>query len=318
MRLSRPFFAVCVAATIVISAFAQRGGPPSYPTARKGEQVDDYHDMKVADPYRWLEDLDSTETKAWVEAENKLTFEYLNEIPERAAIKTRLTKLWNFERYTPPEKDGPNYFYSKNDGLQNQAVLYTVNSLNGKPRELLDPNKLSTDGTVALAGYNITEDGKLMAYGLAASGSDWNDWRIRDVATGKDLPEVLSWVKFSNASWTPDGKGFYYSRYAEPLDGNKLAAVNEYHKIYFHRAGTPQSEDVLAFAGTEEQKGWTFGGQVTEDGHYLIIWGYPGASADNRIYYKDLTTKDAPVIKLFDDPDRSFGFTPIAMLRTNA
>lgn len=306
MYSSRPFIALCLAATIGTVAFGQRsvgsGGTISYPTARRGDQVDDYHGVKVADPYRWLEDLDSAETKTWVEAENKLTFAYLNQIPERAAIKARLTKLWNYERYTPPEKDGPYYFYSKNDGLQNQSVLYVVNALNGRPRELLDPNKLSSDGTVALGGTSMTEDGKLMAYGLAASGSDWEDWRIRDVATGKDLPETLGWVKFSSASWTKDGKGFYYSRYAEPKDGNKLAAVNEYHKIYFHRAGTSQAEDVLAFAGTDEQKGWTFNGQVTEDGHYLIIWGYPGASAENRIYYKDLTTKDAPVIKLLDQP----------------
>ncbi|HEX8069731.1 MAG TPA: prolyl oligopeptidase family serine peptidase [Pyrinomonadaceae bacterium] len=277
------------------------GKKVAYPVARKGDVVDDYHGTKVPDPYRWLEDLDSPETKAWVEAENKLTFDYLNQIPERAAIKARLTKLWNFERYGVPEQDGGRYFISKNDGLQNQYVLYVADKLNGQPRVLLDPNKLSADGTVALAGTAFTQDGKLMAYGLAASGSDWNEWRVRDVATGNDLPEVLKWVKFSGASWTPDGKGFYYSRYDEPKGGNALAAVNEYHKIYYHRAGTPQTEDKLVFAGTEEQKGWTFNAQVTDDGRYLIIWGYPGASAENRIYYKDLNAADAPVVKLLDD-----------------
>ncbi len=293
--------AIVCGQSAVRSVAPPTGARPAYPMARKSDQIDDFHGTKVADPYRWLEDLDSPETKAWVAAENKLTFDYLNQISERAAIKTRLTKLWNFERYDVPEKNGGRYFFKKNDGLQNQYVLYTVDTLNGQPRVLLDPNKLSTDGTVALASTAITEDGKLMAYGLAASGSDWNEWHVRDVATGNDLPDVLKWVKFSGASWTPDGKGFYYSRYDEPKSGNALAAVNEYHKIYFHRVGTPQTEDTLVFAGTAEQKGWTFNAQVTEDGRYLIISGYPGASAENRIYYKDLMMKDAPVVKLLDD-----------------
>ena len=294
--------AATVLAQRTIRSSSDGSGPKlTYPVAHKGTVVDDYHGTKVADPYRWLEDLDSADTKAWVEAENKLTFDYLNQIPERDAIKARLTRLWNFERYGVPETAGGRYFFSKNDGLQNQYVLYTMDKLDGEPRLLLDPNKLSSDGTVALGGTAFTEDGKLMAYGLAASGSDWEEWHLRDVATGQDLPEVLKWVKFSGASWTPDGRGFYYSRYDEPKGGNALAAVNENHKIYYHRAGTAQADDQLVFAGTEEQKGWTFGGQVTEDGHYLIISGYPGASAENRAYYKDLTRKDAPVVKLLDD-----------------
>ncbi len=297
---------LALAATVLAQRAARssldgNGSKLAYPVAHKGTVVEDYHGTKVADPYRWLEDLDSADTKAWVDAENKLTFDYLNQIPQRDAIKARLTKLWNFERYTVPETAGGHYFFSKNDGLQNQYVLYTMDRLDGEPRLLLDPNKLSADGTVALGGTAFTEDGKLMAYGLAASGSDWEEWHVRDVATGKDLPEVLKWVKFSGASWTPDGQGFYYSRYDEPKGGNALAAVNEHHKVFYHRAGTPQADDQLVFAGTEEQKGWTFGGQVTEDGHYLIISGFPGASAENRVYYKDLTVKDAPVIKLLDD-----------------
>ncbi len=279
------------------------GSRLAYPVARKGDVVDDFRGTKVADPYRWLEDLDSPETKAWVEAENKLTFDYLNQIPVRAAIKARLTKLWNYERYGVPFKEGGRYFYQKNDGLQNQSVLYTVNVLNDQPRVLLDPNQLSPDGTVALAGTAVSEDGKLMAYGLAASGSDWTEWHVRDVETGRDLPDVLKWVKFSGASWTADGRGFFYSRYDEPKQGNKLAAVNEYHKIYFHRIGTPQSDDSLIFAGTEEQKGWTFHGRVTDDGRYLIIFASPGASAENRLYYKDLQAPgtESPVVKLLDD-----------------
>jgi prolyl oligopeptidase len=278
-------------------------GGLSYPVARKVDQVDDYHGVKVADPYRWLEDLDSAETRAWVEAENRLTFDYLGQIPERAAIKERLTKLWNYERYGIPYKEGGRYFYTKNDGLQNQSVLYTVNALEAEPRVLLDPNKLSTDGTVALSGYDITDDGKLMAYALAASGSDWNEIHVRDVETGKDLPDVVKWVKFSDLSWTTDGQGFFYSRYDEPKSGSQLAAVNEYQKLYFHRLGTPQAEDVLVYSSSDEkEKGWLFSGTVSEDGRYLIITASPGSSSENRIYYKDLQQKDAPVVKLLDDP----------------
>ncbi|PYS92139.1 MAG: S9 family peptidase [Acidobacteria bacterium] len=273
----------------------------AYPVAHKTEVVDDFNGTKVADPYRWLEDLDSPETKSWVEAENKLTFDYLNQIPERAAIKTRLTKLWNYERYGVPFKEGGRYFYTKNDGLQNQSVLYTADKLDAAPRVLLDPNKLSTDGTVALAGTSISNDGKLMAYGLAASGSDWNEWHVRDVETGQDTSDVIKWVKFSGASWTADGKGFFYSRYDEPKGGSTLAAANQYHKLYYHRLGMAQAEDQLILVAPEALKEGTINAQVTDDGRYLIIQGDPGASAEDRIYYKDLTMKDAPVVHLLDD-----------------
>jgi prolyl oligopeptidase len=248
------------------------GGGLSYPVARKVDQVDDYHGVKVADPYRWLEDLDSAETRAWVEAENRLTFDYLKQIPERAAIKERLTRLWNYERYGIPYKEGGRYFYTKNDGLQNQSVLYTVPALEAEPRVLLDPNKLSADGTVALSGYDITDDGKLIAYALAASGSDWNEIHVRDVETGKDLPDVVKWVKFSDLSWTTDGRGFFYSRYDEPKSGSQLAAVNEHQKLYYHKLGTPQAEDVLVYASSDEkEKGWLFSGSVTEDGRVALL-----------------------------------------------
>ncbi len=283
------------------SGTSATGDKLAYPVARKSEQVDDYNGTKVADPYRWLEDLDAPETKAWVAAENKLTFDYLQQIPERAALKARLTKLWNYERYSIPEQAGGRYFFAKNDGLQNQSVLYTADKLDAPPRVLLDPNKLSTDGTVALAGTTITEDGKLMAYGLAASGSDWSEWHVRDVATGQDLPDLIKFVKFSGASWTKDGKGFFYSRYDEPKPGSTLATVNEYHKMYYHRLGTPQTDDQFIYAAPEALKKGTINGQVTDDGRYLIINGSPGASAENRIYYRDLQQPAAPVVKLLDD-----------------
>ena len=197
-----------------------------YPFTRTTNQVDYYGSVAVRDPYRWLEDDNSPETKKWVEAENKVTFSYLAKIPQHDAIRQRLTKLWNFERYGRPFKEGGRYFFSKNDGLQNQSVLYTMSSLDAEPRELLDPNTLSTDGTVALAGLSISDDGRLMAYGLSASGSDWEEWKVRDVETGKDLGDDLKWVKFSGASWTKDGQGFFYSRYDEPTEAAKLTKVN--------------------------------------------------------------------------------------------
>jgi prolyl oligopeptidase len=294
--------------------------PLVYPKARKSAQVDDYHGTRVADPYRWLEELDTDETKAWVEAQNQLTFSYLNEIPERARIKERLTKLWNYERYSAPFKRGGRYFYTKNDGLQNQAVFYVTESLEAAPRVLLDPNKLSADGTVALSGLSISDDGKWMAYSLSASGSDWQEWRVRNIDTGGDLPDLLKWVKFSDATWTPDGKGFYYSRYDEPKGEDTLKAVNYFQKLFYHRIGTPQTEDKLVYE-RPDQKEWGFGAGVTEDGRYLLINVWQGTDPRNRLYYKDLTAPDAPVVKLLDDFDALYSFIsndgPVFWLQTN-
>jgi len=278
----------------------------NYPPARKSDQTDDYHGVKVADPYRWLEDLDSAETRAWVEAENKLAFGFLESIPERTAIKDRLTKLWNYEKYGIPFKEGNRYFYTRNSGLQNQAVLYTVNALNAQPQQVLDPNTLSADGTVALSGMQVSPDGKLLAYSLSASGSDWQEWKVRDVATGKDLSDDLKWVKFSEASWTRDGKGFFYCRYDEPKS-DALKGTNYFQKIYYHKLGTPQSEDVLVYE-RPDQKDWLFNATVTEDGNYLIITVFQGTDVKSRIYYKDLKAKDAAVVKLLDDFDAAYNF----------
>jgi prolyl oligopeptidase len=280
--------------------------PITYPPARKSDQVDNYHGVKVADPYRWLEDLDSEETRAWVEAENKLTFSFLAAIPERNAIKDRLTKLWNYVKYGIPFKEGNRYFYTRNSGLQNQAVLYTVTALDAEPQMILDPNTLSTDGTVALSGLQVSPDGKLLAYSLSASGSDWQEWRVRDVETSKDLSDDLKWVKFSGVSWTRDGKGFFYSRYDEPKS-DALKATNYFQKIYFHKLGTPQAEDMLVYE-RPDQKDWLLGGTVTEDGNYLVITVFEGTDVKTRIYYKHLKAKDAPVVKLLDDFDAAYTF----------
>jgi prolyl oligopeptidase len=299
---------------------AQDGaGVLPYPKPKIVEQVDDYHGVEVADPYRWLEDTDSPDTHAWVEAENKVTFGYLEQIPYRKTIRDRMMKLWNFERFTVPQQQGGRYFYQHNNGLQNQNVLLVAESLNAEPRQLIDPNTLSSDGTVALGGEAITDDGKLMAYGTAASGSDWQEWHVRDVDTGKDLPDLIKWVKFSGASWSKDGKGFYYSRYDEPK-GTALRDANYFQKLYYHKLGTPQTEDKLIYE-RPDNKELGFGGSVTNDGHYLVIFVWQGTSPKNRLYYKDLTKPDSEVVRLLDDFDAEYRFVdndgPVFWIRTD-
>jgi prolyl oligopeptidase len=303
-----------------IPGMKDTNSPLTYPQTRKSDQVDVYHGVKVADPYRWLEDANSPETRAWIDAQNKLTFGYLAQVPEREAIRQRLTRLWDYEKFGVPFKEGGRYFFFKNDGLQNQSVLYTVDSLDGQPRVLLDPNTLSPDGTVALSGVAVTDDGRLFAYGLSSSGSDWQEWRVRDVETAKDLPDVIKWVKFSGASWTEDGKGFFYSRYDEPREATKLQDANYYQKLYYHRVGTPQAEDVLVYE-RPDQKEWGFGGHVTEDGRYLVVHVWQGSAPRNRVFYKDLRAKDGPMVELLDDFDAAYYFVgndgPVFWFRTN-
>lgn len=284
-----------------------RNQPLAYPTSRKIEQIDEYHGTKVADPYRWLEDPESDETQAWIEAQNQVTFAYLNEIPAREKIKQRLTQLWDYEKYSIPFKEGDRYFYFKNDGLQNQSVLYTLTSLDGEASILIDPNTLSEDGTVALSGIAISENGKLMAYGLSASGSDWQEWKVRDVETGKDLSDHLKWIKFSGASWTHDHQGFFYSRYDAPTEKAKLEDVNYYQKLYYHRLGTTQSEDQLIYERSD-QKEWGFSADVSEDGKYLIISVWRGTDPQNLIFYKDLTNPEGKVIELINEFEAEYGF----------
>ena len=296
-----------VAIALLVAGCSTMTTDLKYPPTNKTNVVDDYHGTSVTDPYRWLEDDNAPATKAWVEAQNKVTFGYLNAIPGRAAIKARLTKLWNFERYGVPFKEGGRYFYSRNDGLQNQSVLYTVASLDAAPRVLLDPNTLSPDGTVALVGIAVSDDGNLLAYGLSTSGSDWEQWKVRDVRTGQDLADQLEWVKFSGATWRKDGSGFYYSRYDAPKSGDALKGLNKFHKLYFHRLGTEQSADVLVYE-RRDQADWGFGGHVTDDGRYLIISVSEGTDPKNRVLYKDLSVPDAPVTELLMDFDASYDF----------
>lgn len=290
-----------------------------YPHTQKVDQVDHYHGTSVADPYRWLEDP-SEAAQAWIAAQNQVTFDYLKNIPARQQIQQRLTQLWDYEKYGVPFKQGNRYFYFKNDGLQNQSVLYTLTSLEDEPQLLLDPNTLSEDGTVALSGLAVSEDGNFMAYGLAAAGSDWQEWQVREVETRQDLPERLQWIKFSGAAWTHDNQGFFYSRYEEPNEATKLEDTNYFQKLFYHRLGTSQAEDVLVYARPDEKE-WGFDAQVTEDRRYLIISVWRGSDRQNLVFFQDLAAENAPVMELINQFEADYSFIgndgPIFWFRTD-
>jgi prolyl oligopeptidase len=241
----RVISALVVALAISSLAGEATGQKLAYPPTRKSDQADTFFGTRVADPYRWLEEENSPETAAWVEAQNKVTFGYLESIPYRESLKARLTALFNYARYSAPFRKGPYYVFSKNDGLQNQSVLYVQTGLDGAPEVLLDPNTFATDGTTRLAGIQLSKDGKYAAYGKSTGGSDWTELHVMEVATRRTLPDILSWVKISGTAW--QGDGFYYSRYDAPDSSKALTSMNEGHKVYYHKVGTPQSQDVLMY-----------------------------------------------------------------------
>jgi prolyl oligopeptidase len=276
----------------------------SYPAARKADQTDDYFGTTVSDPYRWMEDVDSAELKTWIDAENELTQRYLAQIPLRPTIERRLMELINFERYTPPARRGTRYFYSHNSGLQNQNVLYWQEGLDGEPKVLLDPNTFSEDGTVAVSGISITDDGLLAAYSITDAGSDWLKWHVRNVTTGEDLPDIVEWSKFSGASWLKDGSGFFYQGYDAP-EAEALKAANYFHKVMFHKLGTPQSEDKLIFDRPDDKE-LNLGAHVTDDGRYLVLHQSKGTSPNNELAVKDLQDPDAPILRLIDTADATY------------
>ncbi len=276
-----------------------------YPVARKADVVDDYHGARVADPYRWLEDTDSAETAKWVEAENAVTREYLAKIPRRASFKDRLLTLYNYERFNGLQRAGSRYLITRNDGLQNQDVLYVADSLAATPRVLLDPNTLRADGTAALAGSYPSRDGKLLAYGIADAGSDWTEWHVRDIDTGKDLADVIRWSKFSQIEWTPDGRAFYYQRFAEPKPGEAMRAQNEYAKLYLHRIGEPQSADKLVYE-RPDQKQWMFYPEITEDGRYMLIVVQTMDFGRNLLFFQDLSASQSKTVELIGELTAQF------------
>jgi prolyl oligopeptidase len=297
-------FAACSHRNTDIDPSAE-AAPMKYPSAPRADVFDEYHGTRVADPFRPLENPDAPETRSWIEAENALTESWLAQIPARPILRARLEELWNFERFSAPSKQGGRYFYFRNDGLQNQSVLYVVDRLDGEPRVLLDPNTLSSDGTVSLAESAVSEDGKYLAYATADGGSDWTTWKIREVDTGKDLADELKWVKFSGASWTHDGKGFYYARYDEP--SQPLEQVNLNQKLYYHAVGTPQSADKLIYARPDQPE-WGFGTTITEDGRTLVISIWQGTEQKNRIYLRDAAPDATEVTPLLDGFDAYYNF----------
>jgi prolyl oligopeptidase len=276
----------------------------SYPAARQVDQTDDYFGTTVSDPYRWMEDVDSAELKTWIDAENELTQRYLAQIPVRETMQHRLMELINFERYTAPARRGTRYFYSHNSGLQNQNVLYWQEGLDGEPKVLLDPNTFSEDGTVAISGISITDDGLLAAYSIADAGSDWVKWHVRNVTTGEDLPDLVEWSKFSGASWLKDGSGFFYQGYDAP-EAEALKAANYFHKVMFHKLGTPQSEDKLIFDRPDDKE-LNLGAHVTDDGRYLLLHQSKGTSPNNELAVKDLQDPNAPILRLIDTADATY------------
>jgi prolyl oligopeptidase len=305
----RWLFACTLTAFVLLGVTAEEK-KLKYPDTKKGDQTDEYHGTKVADPYRWLEDdvRTSKDVAAWVEAENKVTNAFLETIPEREAIKKRITELWNYEKISAPFKVGGRYFFFKNDGLQNQSAMFVQDALDAEPKLLLDPNTWSKDGTVALAGMALTDDAKFLAYGTADAGSDWNTWKVFDVAAGKTVADELKWVKFSGASWTLDGKGFYYSRFPEPKKDAAFQSLNENQALYFHTLGTPQSDDKLVYERPDNPK-WTVGGSVTEDGKFLIISVGDGTTSRKaRVAYQDLTDPKSKPVDLVANHENKFNF----------
>jgi prolyl oligopeptidase len=311
-----------IAMTLSFDVATGEEAAPQYPVTKRIDHTDEYHGTVVPDPYRWLEDdvRNSTEVREWVDAQNKVTFAYLHAIPERKRLQERLTQLWNYARYSAPTKAGGKYFFSKNDGLQNQAVYYMLDRLDAEPKVLLDPNTWSKDGTIALAGVSISDDAKYVAYGVAESGSDWHTWRVLDVATGKPLADELKWVKFSGIAWTKDGKGFYYGCYDEPKKGDAFQGLNRNQRLMYHRVGTPQSDDVLAYKRPDHPD-WGFMPRVSDDGRYLVITVWQGTDDRYRIVYRDLQEKTAQPIELIDHFNNNYSFIdnagPVFYFRTD-
>jgi prolyl oligopeptidase len=284
----------------------------SYPAARTVDQVDDYHGEKVADPYRWMEDLDSPELAQWIEAQNKVTQRYLADTP-RDAIAKRLGELWNYDRYAddrgglvPVARNG-RYFFSRNDGLQNQYVVHVQDGLDGAERVLLDPNGLSSDGTVSLSEMAVSGDGGKLAYSISNGGSDWRTIKVRDVATGQDLPDEIRWAKFTGIEWATDGGGFWYARFDEPKGENELKAVNKFQKLYFHKLGTPQSEDALVYE-RKDQPDWGFAAHASDDGGYLLIAVSQGTDTRNRMFFRELDDANAQVVELIPELKASYDY----------
>ena len=276
-----------------------------YPESKRGDVIETLHGREVADPYRWLEDLDTPQTQAWVAAQRAFAEEALAAIPARERIRARVAQLWDYEKLGVPHRRGGRLFCTHNDGLQNQSILYWRPDADGELQVLLDPNGLSEDGTVALTGYAVSEDGRYLAYGLSSAGSDWQEWYVREVESGHDLDDHLRWVKFSGAAWTADGQALYYSRYEAPEEGVAYKGANYGHQVYLHRLGTPQDEDVLVYE-RPDHKEWLFHSTVSEDGRYLVVHVSKGTHEENGLFYQDL--EGGEMVELLSDFDAAYTY----------
>ena len=299
--------AVLLGAAMTVTANAD--GKLTYPVSERVEHYDEYHGTRVHDPYRWLEEdvRNSEQVADWVRQQNEVTFGYLEGIEARESIEDRLTELWNFEKYGAPFKAGGRYYFHKNDGLQNQYVLYVQDSLEDEPRVLIDPNEWSDDGTIALSGLSFSDDGRYLTYGVQEAGSDWRVWRIMEIETGRVLDDELHWIKFNTPDWTPDGDGFFYGRFPEPEEGAGFQSLNLNHQVYYHRVGRDQADDVLVFHRPDEPE-WGFHCSVTEDGRYLIITVSKGTDDKYRVFYKDLDEPYGMPVALIDTFEHEFSF----------
>ena len=292
-----------------VNPSSQASDQVRYPESRREAVHDTFHGVKVADPYRWLEQdvRESKEVQQWVAAENKVTQAFLQAIPQRDAIGKRLTQLWNYPKYSAPFQRGGKYFYYKNDGLQNQTVLYVTNSLDEAPRVLIDPNAWSQDGTIALSSASPSDDAKLLAYTASEAGSDWKNLRILNVETGELLEDKLQWIRWGGVDWLPDGSGFYYARYPEPEDGEQYQALALDQMLYFHRIGTSQTDDRLVYRRADHPD-WTFSLDLTEDDRYQIITITKSTDDQNMVLYRETGNPDAPWIELIGDFEHQFWF----------
>ena len=298
-------FAVAALSTLAVGA----SGEIVYPQTRNVDVEDEFHGQAVADPYRWLEDdiRESEEVAAWVDAQNDVAFSYLEAIPERGAIRERLQELWDYERFGSPRKAAGRYFFTRNDGLQNQSVLFTQATLDSAPSVLLDPNSWSEDGTVSLGSWVVSDDGRYLAYSRRQAGSDWSEWFVREIDALRDLPDRLQWSKFSSASWSSDSRGFFYTRFPAPQPGEEFQAPNTHQKVYYHRVGTSQSADVLVYQRPDQPE-WIFGAQVTEDGRYLVIDVWKDTDNKNQVVIKDLLEPYGLPVELISRFDHGFEF----------
>lgn len=311
------FWLACSAFTVIVACSDESPDPETtqgpqtdsidYPMTATVDHVDTYHGTEVADPYRWLEDdvRENGDVKNWVDEQNAVTFAYLATIPERERIEKRMTELWDYERFGLPYKEGGRYYYSYNDGLQNQNVVFTQTSLESEPELLIDPNTWSDDGTIALAAYYPSPDGKYVALMIQDGGSDWRVAKVLDIEEGEELEDRLEWLKFTGLSWAGDSSGFYYGRYPETAEGEKFQSLNKDKKLYFHTLGTDQNEDRVVYE-RPDQPDWSINGQVTDDGEHLIISMSEGTDSRYRIAHQDLTDPDATPALIIDHFDYDY------------